>query len=962
MNYYTREYIHEIKDEYIKNTEIFIYDLNVDYSNMVEELYSAFEDRKSIFKINAIRDIPSNLRKLYPEYGFFVHRNKVYSISKISDETLESIKESLRLRMAEFIDREAENLKSLNLNLESLFSETEIKEKKTSLYELEELKELNINIYKNLLKSKVISNICLEPMELKYRKKVDGNYQVFTENFDFLPIHGKNGEAFASKFFEAKKEKGIVKIKADIKEENDKMYFEYTLSFSEIVKHPIKDTDLYASAWKDNPKFRKQRTFYCKKDNGYVPVKIRKVYSIDKTKYEDVEELDFMFEFDDFLLSSEIEYYLGYSIKELNEMLKTPGTENQIFLQNWSQASRQKPFGGSGLTFHDKYYISEHILKTNKGLGEFREYEQCDINNKKAFKAGVMKREKTSTCENGVDFERVMLRKPNVDKVNIYVFKNSEEGYSVDIAECVKSFIKSPVNTVKVNLNEDILLKVEKYNLLKSKIESGIEAVSEKDKKEFNNTIKSINTLLEKQNKGLEKEREKVLKESIVKEIDENTYETNIVDSEGKVKSLLLKLHIIDDEDALDESDSQETVEERLEVIKDAIGGEFEENSMALIELENLDSQRDAKSIIRKALNSVGVINQFINPNEDAALLNFKVPPNKIIVGYDFEKDELKYEECNLLQDKLSNSYSNKVRKAMLDMLSDFGFTDSTFAFNEYTCYSFGVIDFSSYTKSINIIDNDELNEEGIDELIQDNIIEKEGVYIPAVVKMTDDNILVKLLVENSTEDFSKWIHISEFPKILNLFKIKSSNLSIFEKFALSKRTKLSDSFKKVSDFITEDDASNKILLLSHKNCGKLDYSNYKNIFKDIEDVTLIFTENEDTHYSLINPEANIEDFVAFTLPDNYLYKVDENTYKCVGLKPFGIQMIQHGHSRVIPTNSFKCRRLFKIEILKNKTRFNNEALSYLVYKTRTSLTTNRSLSSDILTEHIYSSIGKHLK
>lgn len=961
MNNYSREYFQEITDEYIRDIDIFIYDLNVDYSSIVDELYSKFENKQEIFKVNSVKDIPFNLRKFYEEYGFFIFKNKIYSVSEVSNKTLESIKECMQDRLQDFIQRESHNLESFDLDIDEVFKEFQVSKEKISLMELEELKELNINMYKNLLKSKLILNICSEPMKLKSRKKVKGIYEVSSEIFSFVPIYGKSGEAFTSKFFEAKKEKGIIKIKADIKDIEGKMYFEYAFSFSEIVKNPIKDTDLYASAWMDNPRNKKKRTFYCKKDVRYVPLKIRKIFTEDRAKYDNLEGLDFMFEFEDFILTSSIENYLGYSIKDINELLRTPGTEEQIFLQNWSQASRKKPFGGSGLTFHDKYYISEHVMKTNSKLGEFKEYEQCDINDKKAFKAGIMKRAKTSTAENGVNFNKIMLRKPNVDTVNLYVFKNSEEEYPVDIVESVKSFMQSPVETVKVNANDDIVRKVEKYNLLKakSKTEKGL---TDKQQQELENTILGINLTLENQRKSIEKELKKANEESIVRQIDDNTYEIDIVDGNGDEKPLLFKLHIIDDEDALDTTDSLETPEERLELILDAIGGEFEENSIALIELENLDSPKDAKSIIRKALNLAGVTNQFINPLDEVSLQSNYNTENKVIIDYDFEKDEFEYEECNLLQDSLLNSYSNKVRKAILDMMSDFGFTDSTFAYNEYTCYSFGVIDYLSYSKSMSKFESDELDEEGVDEASLNTVIEKEGVYIPVVVKMTDETILAKMLFENRENEFSEWVHISKLPQLLNLFKTKSGSADVIEKLSLNRKIKLSDAFEKVANFIDKEEEENKILILSHKNCGKTEYVKYKNIFKDMKDMTVVFTENEDTHYSLINPKESIEDFVAFTLPNSFFYKTNENIYKSVGLKPFGIQMTQYGYSRVIPTNSFKCRKIFKVEVLQNNTRFDNEILSYLICNTSKSLTTNRSLSSDILTEHIYSSISKHLK
>lgn len=60
------------------------------------------------------------------------------------------------------------------------------------------------------------------------------------------------------------------------------------------------------------------------------------------------------------------------------------------------------------------------------------------------------------------------------------------------------------------------------------------------------------------------------------------------------------------------------------------------------------------------------------------------------------------------------------------------------------------------------------------------------------------------------------------------------------------------------------------------------------------------------------------------------------------------------------PNTKFKCRKLFKVEILNNNTSFSNEELASIMGNLRSSLTSSVSLNLDILTEHAYSALNKH--
>lgn len=642
-------------------------------------------------------------------------------------------------------------------------------------------------------------------------------------------------------------------------------------------------------------------------------------------------------------------------------MLQTDGTENKIFLQNWSQADRPKPFKGSGLTYHDKYYISEHIKNSNINLGEFKKYKRCSINDgRKAYSLGLAKSASSATKDNGITFEKTMLRNPNIKDINFYIFKNSEEKYEIDIVECVRSMFFSPEKTIKTNINDNILKNVEKYTLLKEDLKND-NLLNDKKK---NKIIKDLNTLelkikkdINSQIKNIETEKTKLSK--ISNSIEDMDYTFNIISEDGKSKELNIHLHVIDSDEALEQYLKGESVEDRIEKIEYAIGGKFKENSVALVELENLGKINDAKSIIRQSLNSMGVINQFVNPMKFEGTT--KNASNDVIVDYDFEKNIFKYEHFEYFQNKQVNEYSNKVRKSVLELLVDFGLTDSSFSLGENTLYSFGILNISNYNRLKSAKKNtDELDEEDISNNEDNFLINKDGLYIPILCKMTDETIETKILLDAPYEDFDKWQHVSRLPHMLNKLKEYTKNPYFMEEINLNKEIQLSEAFLKVSNFIDNEKEPNKILLLSNINCGKLEHDTYKNIFsKNLSNTSLVFLEAEDTHYSIINEKSSDDNLVAFSQPSNFLYKVSDNIFKTVGQKPFGITATEQGFSRMIPSTQFKSRKLFKIEVISNTTNLDNEKLSYLIHRTRTSLTTNIHLNLDILTEYIYSSLKK---
>lgn len=977
---YVVEYMQEITPAFIKDTTIYVYELNIDFNEIMQEIYSKYKVKQSLYKVNSLEKIPSNITKLYDEYGFYIRKNKIYSLSKSIDETITSIVDILEERIYSFIDREIENLEPLEITIEDVFNNIEISQSEVSLTELEYLKEEDENLFKNLLKAKFTLNTCSKPFKIPYRvsdkgaeafilDKKNNKHAVSYRELNFIPIYGKSGEMFSDEFIENKKGKAVIKLKADVIKKKESLFFKYTMIFSEIIKNPVEYTDLFAKAWKDyhtlcpGIKNREKRTFYFRKKQGYVPIKLRRVYSRDSNDSEFYKDLKFTYEHEDFDLMSQIEKVFGYDLKKINDILQTEGTESKIFLQNWSKASREKVFKGSGLTYHDKYYIAQHIKETNIYLKDFKKYRPIAIKDTKyAQKLGISKSGSTATKDNGVVFEKTMLRNPNTKDINLYIFKDSTQEYDVDIVDCVKSMFFSPESTIKANLNNSILHKIERYNLLNEELQN-----NEKLKdSEIEDKIKKINALeldiqktITLQVKNIESEKNKLSK--LKNSMEDLDYKFKVIDSDGKKKEINIHLNIIDSEEVLEQYLKGESVEDRIEVIKESVGGAFKENAIALIELENLGNENDAKAIIRESFNSMGIINQFINPMSFQYSNNNS---NKVIIDYDFKNKVFEYEDFKYLQDEKVNEYSNKVRKAILDLLVDIGFTDSTFSLNENNMYSFGILDLSNYRQLKNVINiDDELDEEDIDEKEKILSIEEDGIYIPIICRMNDKTIETKILLDNvENNNFNTWQHISKLPQILNNLKEESKDCDFLEESNLDKKIKLSEVFYKVANFIDNEQEDNKILLLSNTNCGKLNHQTYKNIFTSIiKNTSLIFLDVEDTHYSIINQDMTDEEtgLVSFSQPANFLYQVDENTFKAIGQKPKGIKANQFLYSRMNPSTQFKCRKLFTIEILSNKTNLKNEELAYLTHRTRTSLTTEIHLNIDILTEYIYSSLKK---
>lgn len=337
MEKYAIEYIQEIKPEYISDVKVYIYELNINYFNTIEELKEKFKTKKEFYKINSLEKVPYNLRKFYDEYGFYIDKNKIYSVTPILDSTIESITDTVGERITAFIDRESENLESLDLDLENLFEGIEVNKYEVSLFDLEYLKEENEKLFNNLLKSKFTLNTCFKSFNIPYliedangdiiKKGKSGQkdkiYKKVNKELQFMPIYGKSGEMFTSEFIEDKAGKAVLKLKADVVKKGDKLFFKYTMIFSELIKNPVEYRDLFSDAWKDyseliNGKIpRKQRTFYLKNDNGFVPIKLRRVYTLDYSRLENHEDLKFTYEFEDADLSSKIEEVFGYDLKEM---------------------------------------------------------------------------------------------------------------------------------------------------------------------------------------------------------------------------------------------------------------------------------------------------------------------------------------------------------------------------------------------------------------------------------------------------------------------------------------------------------------------------------------------------------------------------------------------------------------------------------------------------------------------
>ncbi|WP_291734130.1 ImmA/IrrE family metallo-endopeptidase [Clostridium sp.] len=153
--------------------------------------------------------------------------------------------------------------------------------------------------------------------------------------------------------------------------------------------------------------------------------------------------------------------------------------------------------------------------------------------------------------------------------------------------------------------------------------------------------------------------KEKYKEEPNIEKINNNQYSIKLYN-----KTIIFNIiEIISDKIAGRKILGNENYEDRKKIILNAIG-KRKENSIAIVLIDDLRKSPnvDSKSIIRTALNSIGIVNQFIIDD----------------VG-----DENKTDEDR------DNAFDNKTRAAMLDLLNDIGFVNASAVIKDKVVYSF---------------------------------------------------------------------------------------------------------------------------------------------------------------------------------------------------------------------------------------------------------------------------------
>ena len=153
--------------------------------------------------------------------------------------------------------------------------------------------------------------------------------------------------------------------------------------------------------------------------------------------------------------------------------------------------------------------------------------------------------------------------------------------------------------------------------------------------------------------------KEKYKEEPNIEKINNNQYSIKLYN-----KTIIFNIiEIISDKIAGRKILGNENYEDRKKIILNAIG-KRKENSIAIVLIDDLRKSPnvDSKSIIRTALNSIGIVNQFIIDD----------------VGDENKSDEDR-----------DNAFDNKTRAAMLDLLNDIGFVNASAVIKDKVVYSF---------------------------------------------------------------------------------------------------------------------------------------------------------------------------------------------------------------------------------------------------------------------------------
>lgn len=274
-----------------------------------------------------------------------------------------------------------------------------------------------------------------------------------------------------------------------------------------------------------------------------------------------------------------------------------------------------------------------------------------------------------------------------------------------------------------------------------------------------------------------------------VRKLEENKYLIKLYN-----KEIVLNIFDVINEKIVRRKTSEaETSELRKSLIEEEIK-EFRENSIAIIQIEDLRSNLniDSKSIIRKAFNSLGVINQFIT-----GCVSDKEP-----------------------NEKNKNEYLVKTHASILDMLNDIGVTNGYNSLKNKVIYSFWDYKIGSKKNDIK--------------------------HIPFLIRSDENTIEFMCLEGNDDTGIYEWYHISKANKVLDNLSVWIKSISDIGRYEES------EIIEEIIEEINSDERD-KVVILSHKN--NFDNNKIRELFMKIINASVVETSISNTELVQIHKE-----------------------------------------------------------------------------------------------------------
>lgn len=869
---------YEITDKYLSSSNFIRYKFNSSFEEIINQLYNWAKNNKfkEDWKIKNMFSIPYKVSQFEPWSFLDFNDGSFYTHGELSRGSLEKIKYMLLGNVYGFIK---EN--NIDLNIIENYDYAQ------SVVTVNEIKE-----HEKLVKAKAILDICSKP------------FIYDNKEYKFLPCHNPNGglEAVSEviKYVvedeyddngKLKNKGGTYKVSFVIKPNlviyGEKMYFEPDIIIRRYIDKAIKAESL-GTQFRRNRVINIKHTLYIKKDDRYLTIRIVKNDNYDENNEN---SYPIKFYYKDFVLEKCLFTKEQIKLKHVTQVLTQKIENDEILLGYHTSMNDDISTGiGSGAHVNDKLLIHKHILNCCSGIQHLEPFKCVSIKYDDYHKFGEKSKITSVAIDEGkIDFNKVRIKK-DIDNLNLYIFK-SEQKLSEEVLQGVSNINN---NETKVKINEEVA--------------ADINGDTSKEKKTLNIT-KYIDEFFEYptiilddiENTSFAKEETKIKKidknnkkleslkksKSLTTKIDEATYLLHLQN-----KDMSLNIVEIMDKDITSRKKSEnETAIDRANIIKHNLG-EFEDNSIVLVELERRNERIDAKGILRDALNKLGVVNQFIIPVGSTSKMN------------------------------------NKTRASLLDLFNDFGFTNANIKLNDKVIYSFGYIDLNP--------DSNEIYEEKI----IDEEIDKGKQVISFVIRMDDDTIEVRPVLEQYE---GEWFHISEINNIL--YKIKKQ-----------RGTSLDISFMEDEEILEEirniidEDERDKIVIASHQ--LKIDEELTTKLFSTLKNASVVQTSISRTEVAQINNETDKAGILKC------IYKINDSHYRSVGEKVIGMKQNAKDFKFNDFTKEYKYRNLFDIKIVKSN--MDNDLLASIIHNLRNTMTTKVHLNTDILTEHIMS-FEKHL-